>query len=91
MNDGGITASFLLFPLSKITNPENTIQFKLVQDSNSNKLNDLLIHNTIPVTLYNSLLTIHDTSKKFELQGDFLKMITNKIYNGDLASLQDKS
>ena len=31
MNDRGILASFLMSPLSKITNPENTIQFKLVK------------------------------------------------------------
>ena len=33
MNDRGILASYLLSPLSKITNPENTSQFKLVEDS----------------------------------------------------------
>ena len=52
MNDRGIIASYLMSPLSKITNPENTSQFKLVKDSNSNGVNDLLIHNTIPITLY---------------------------------------
>ena len=30
MNDRGILATFLLSPLSKITNPENSSQFKLV-------------------------------------------------------------
>ena len=29
MNDRGIIASYLMSPLSKITNPENTTQFKL--------------------------------------------------------------
>ena len=33
---------------------------------------------TIPVTLNNSLLTIRDTNKKFELQGDLLKLTTNQ-------------
>ena len=33
--------------LSKNTNLGNTTQFKLLKDSSSNKLNDLLIHNTI--------------------------------------------
>ena len=46
-----IMASYLFSPLSKITNLENTSQFKLVKDSSSNRVNDLLIHNTIPVTL----------------------------------------
>ena len=31
MNDGGIISSSLLSPLSKITNSENTSQFKLVK------------------------------------------------------------
>ena len=33
---------------------------------------------------------IRYTGKIFELKGDLLKMITNKYYNVDLASLQDK-
>ena len=90
MNDRGILAPYLMSPLSKTTNPENTTQFKLVKDSSSNRVNDLLIHNTIPITLYNSLLTFRDTGKEFELKGDLLKMATNKNYNVDLASLSDK-
>ena len=77
-------------PLSKITNAENTSQFKLVNDSSSNRVNDLLIHNTIPITLHDNLLTFRDTNEQFELKGDLLEMITNKNYNVDLASLQDK-
>ena len=90
MNDRAILASYLLSPLSKITNPENTSQLKLVKDHNSNRVNDLLIQKTIPVTLFNNLLTFRDTGKGFELQGKLLKLITNKNYNVDLASLQDK-
>ena len=78
MNDRGILASYLLSPLSKITYLENTSQYKLVKDYSSNRVNDLLIHNTIPVTLYNILLTIPDTGKEFELKGDLLKLITRK-------------
>ena len=77
-------------PLSKITNPENTSQFKLVKDSSSNRDNDLKIHNSIPITLYGKTLTFRDTYKQFELKGDLLEMITNSKDNVDLASLQDK-
>ena len=77
-------------PLSKITNPENTSQFKLVKDSNSNRVNDLLIHKSIPITLHDNLLTFRDINKVFELKGDLLEMVTNKNYNVDLASLEDK-
>ena len=90
MNDRGILASYLMSPLSKITNPENTSQFKLVKDPSSNRVNDLKIHNSIPITLYGNMLNFRDTNKQFELKGDLLEMITNSKYNVDLASLTDK-
>ena len=91
MNDTGILASYLMSPFSKITNPENTTQFKLVKDSNTNRVNDLKINKTIPITLYNNLLTFCDSNKQFELKGDLLEFITNKNYNVGLASLADKN
>ena len=90
MNDRGILASYLMTHLSKINNPENTTQFKLVKDSTSNRVNDLKINNSKPITLHNNLLTFRDTGKEFELKGDLLKMITLKNYNVNLASLADK-
>ena len=90
MNDRGILATYLISPLSKITNPENTTQFKLEKDPSSNRVNDLKIRNSIPITLHNNLLTFRDSGKVFELKGELLKMITNKNYNVDLASLSDK-
>ena len=90
MNDRGILASYLMTPLSKITNPENASQFKLVKDPNSNRVNDLLLKNETPITLYGNILTFRDTGKKFELTGDLLEMITNSKYNVNLASLADK-
>ena len=50
----------------------------------------MLIQNTIRNILHENLITFRDTSEIFELKGDFLKVITNKIFNADLASLQDK-
>ena len=90
MNDRVILATYLMSPLSKITNPEHTTQFKLVKDSTSNRVNDLKINNSIPITLHNNLLTFRDTGKEFELKGDLLKMVTNKNYNVNQASLADK-
>ena len=90
MKDRGILATYLMSPLSKITIPEKASQYKLVKDSKSNRVNDLKINKTIPITLYNNMLTFRDTGKDFELKVDLLKMITNKNYNVDLASLQDK-
>ena len=90
MNDRGILASYLMSPLSRITNPDNTSQFRLVKDHNSNRVNDLLMKNKIPITLYGNMLTFRDTNKQFELKGDLLEMITNSKFNVDLASLSDK-
>ena len=61
--DRGKIASYLLSPLSKITNPEKTTQFKLVKNSQPNEVNDLLINQTIPVTLCNNLFTFRDTNE----------------------------
>ena len=90
MNDRGILAAYLMSPLSRITNPENSSQFKLVKDPSSNRVYDLKVNKTIPITLYGNMLTFRDTNKQFELKGDLLEMITNSKYNVDLASLQDK-
>ena len=90
MHDRGILASYLLSPSSKITNPENTTQYKLEKDPSSNRVNVLKIHNSIPITLHNNLLTFRDSGKVFELKGELLKMITNKNYNVNHASLSDK-
>ena len=40
----GIIAYFLLSPLSTITNPEHSSQFKIVKDSNSNKVINLFVN-----------------------------------------------
>ena len=90
MNDRSILASYLISPLSKITNPENTTHVQLIKDSSSNRINDLKINNSIPITLHNNLLTFRGTNKQFDLKADLLKMITNKNCNLNLASLADK-
>ena len=78
-------------PLSQFLNPENKSQFNLVIDFNSNRSNDLLSNKTIPINLYINLLTFRDTGKKFELQGDLLKKMTNIKFNVDPAEISDKN
>ena len=80
MNDRGILATYLMSPLSRITNPENASQFKLVKDPSSNRVNVQI----------EKMLTFRDTNKQFELKGDLLEMITNSKFNVELASLSDK-
>ena len=90
MNDRGILATCLMSPLCKITNLGISSQYKLVKDSNSNRVNDLKKNKTIPITLHNNLFLFRDTGKKFELKGDLSERITNKNNNVDLASFADK-
>ena len=61
MGDRGIIAAYLMSTPSKITNPENSTQFRLVKASSANRVNDFLIKNTIPITLHDNLLTFHVT------------------------------
>ena len=86
----GILATYSMSPPSKILNLENSSQIKPWKDSCSNRVNDLLIKKTIPVTSNDNLLTFRDTGKVFILKADLLKMITNENYNVDLALLKDK-
>ena len=90
MNDRGTLASYLMSPLSKITNPKNTTQFQLVKDSSSIRSNDLLMKNTIPITLHDNSLTFRDTGKVFEIKGELSKKIANKNCNVDIASFSDE-
>ena len=90
MNDRGILSSYLMSPLYKITNLEISTHFKLVKDSKSNRVNGLLKHNTVQLSLYDNLLTFRDTSKVFELKGHLLRKITNKNNNVDLACSSDR-
>ena len=71
VKDRGLLASYLLSALSKTTTPENTSQFKLRKSDNLKRVNDLLIHNTITVTVYNKLLTCRDTGKNLNNSGIF--------------------
>ena len=90
-NDRGILATYLMSLLSKIFNPKNSSQFKLVNVPSSNTVNVLLIHNTKPITLYNNLLTFRDTGKEFEMNGDLLKMIIKKTTMSTLLVYQIKN
>ena len=78
LNDMVIITFYSLSLLSKITNPEHTSQFKQINDPNSSRVSDLLKNKTIPVALYDNFLRLFNTDKKFEIQGDLAKMMTNK-------------
>ena len=90
MKDRGILTSYMLTLFSKINDPEYNSQYKLLEDCDSIRVNDFSINNTLLTTLFDNLLKFHDTDKKFELEGEFLKKVTNKNYNVDLADLPHK-
>ena len=92
MNDKGMIAPYLTSSLVEIFKKDNKSQFRLRKDPDSTKLNDFLIHGTIPVTLFSNMITFRDSNSKktFKLEGDLLKVITNHKFNVDHSNQQDR-
>ena len=90
MNDKGMIAPYLTTSLVEAFKKDNKSQFRLRKDNNSTKLNDFLIHGTVPVTIFSNMITFRDSNKTFRLEGDLLKVITNYKFNVDHSSPQDK-
>ena len=90
MNDKGMIAPYLASSLVNLFKPANKSQFRLRKDPNSTKMNDFLIHENIPVTLFSNMITFRDSNKSFRLEGDLLKVVTNYKFNADHSSPQDK-
>ena len=90
MNDKGLIAPYLTTSLVEVFKKDNKSQVRLRKDPNSTKMNDFLIHGTIPVTIFSNMITFRDSNKTFRLEGDLLKVITNYKINADHSSPQDK-
>ena len=90
MNDKGLIAPYLTTSLFEVFKKDNKSQFRLRKDPNSTKLNDFLIHGTIPVTIFSNMIVFRDSNKSFRLEGDLLKVITNYKFNVDHSNTQDK-
>ena len=90
MNDKGMIAPYLTTSLVEVFKKDNKSQFRLRKDPNSTKMNDFLIHGTIPVTIFSNMITFRESNKTFRLEGDLLKVITNYKFNVDHSSPQDK-
>ena len=90
MNEQGMIASYLVSSLVEVFKKDNKSQFRLRKDPNSTKLNDFLIHGTIPVTIFSNMIVFRDSNKSFRLEGDLLKVITNYKSNVDHSNPQDK-
>ena len=90
MNDKGLITPYLTTSLVEVFKKDNKSQFRLRKDPNSTKMNDFLIHGTIPVTIFSNMIVFRDSNKAFRLEGDLLKVITNHKFNVDHSSPQDK-
>ena len=90
MNEQGMIASYLVSSLVEVFKKDNKSQFRLRKDPNSTKLNDFLIHGTIPVAIFSNMIVFRDSNKSFRLEGDLLKVITNYKFNVDHSNPQDK-
>ena len=90
MNDKGSIAPYLTTSLVEVFKKDNKNQFRLRKDPNSTKMNDFLIHGTIPVTIFSIMITFRDSNKTFRLEGDLLKVIINYKFNVDHSSPQYK-
>ena len=90
MDEKGMIASYLASSLVEVFKKDNKSHFRLRKDPNSTKLNDFLIHGSIPVTIFSNMITFRDSKKTFKLEGDLLKVITNYKFNVDHSNQQDR-
>ena len=90
MNDKGLIAPYLTTSLVEVFKKDNKSQFRLRKGPNSTKMNDFLIHGTIPVTIFSNMIVFRDSNKSFRLDGDLLKVITNYKFNVDHSNQQER-
>ena len=90
MDDKGLIAPYLASSLVNIFKPENKSQFRLKKDLNTTKVNDFLIKDGIPVTLFSNMITFRDSIKSFKLDGDLLETKTNCDFNVSHSNPKDQ-
>ena len=92
MNDMGIIAPYLTTSLVEVFKKDKKSIFRLRKDPDSTKINDFLIHGSIPVTIFSNMITFRDSNSKktFKIEGDLLKVITNYKFNVDHSNQQDR-
>ena len=90
MNDKGIRTPYLASSLVNLFKPENKSQFRLRKDLISTKVNDFLINDGIPVTLFSNTLIFRESINSFKLDGDLLETMTNYDFNVSLSNPKDR-
>ena len=53
-------------------------------------MNDFLINDGIPVTLFSNMITFRDSNKSFKLDGDLLEKITKYDFNVSHCNPKDR-
>ena len=82
-------APYLASSLVNLFKPENKCQFRLKKDLNSTKMNDFLINEGIPGTIFSNFLAFRDSNKSFKLDGDLLETI-NYDFNVSHSNPKDQ-
>ena len=90
MNDKGLISPYLASSLVNLFKPENRSQFRLKKDLISTKMNDFLINEGIPVTLFSNMITFRDSDKSFKLDRDLLETMTNYDFNVSHSNPKDQ-
>ena len=90
MNDKGLFSPYLASSLINLFKPENKSQFRLRKDLNLTKMNDFLINDGIPVTLFRNMLLFRDSNKSFILDGDLSETMTNYDFNVSHSDPKDQ-
>ena len=86
MNDKGLIDSSLI----EVIKSDNKGQFRLTKDPNSTKMNDFLINEKVPVSIFSNMLTFRDTKKVFKIEGDLYKVMTDYKFNVDHSNKQNR-
>ena len=90
MNDKGLISPYLASSLAIRFKSEIKSQFRINKDLNSTKMNDFLINEGIPVTLFSTMLLFRDSNISFKLDGDLLETMTNYDFNIILSDPKDQ-
>ena len=69
---------------------ENKSQLRFKKNLNSTKMNELLINEVIPATIFSNMLTFRDSNKSFKLDGDLLETKTNYDFNVSHSDSKDQ-
>ena len=90
MNDNALITPYLASSLVNLFKPEIKSHFRLKKDLNSTEMNDFLINEGIPVTLFSNMLLFRDSKKSFKLDGDLLETMTTYDFNVSHSDPKDQ-